>query len=171
MKDALVGVAIGTEHTHRVGSQELTPRFTRGAVVAAAVLSLAACRGVTPRAPALPGSSWRLVEIQSMDDARGTTRPVDSSKYTITFGASGRLTAQLDCNRASGMWKSVAEGQLEIGPLAVTRMFCPPPSLSDQLGTDLRYVRSYVLRDVRLYLSLMADGGILVWEPIDAPSR
>ena len=27
------------------------------------------------------------------------------------------------------------------------------------------FVRSFVLREGRLYLSLMADGGILVWEP------
>jgi len=27
------------------------------------------------------------------------------------------------------------------------------------------YVRAYLLRNGRLHLSLMADGGILVWEP------
>ena len=30
------------------------------------------------------------------------------------------------------------------------------------------FVRGYLLKDGRLYLSLLADGGILVWEPQDA---
>jgi hypothetical protein len=29
------------------------------------------------------------------------------------------------------------------------------------------YVRGYLLKDGRLYLSLLADGGILAWEPLD----
>lgn len=35
---------------------------------------------------------------------------------------------------------------------------------------DLGYVRSYLLRDGRLYMSLMADGGIYEWRRID-PAR
>jgi putative lipoprotein len=44
---------------------------------------------------------------------------------------------------------------------------CPPGSLHDQLVKQLPYVRSYVMRDGHLYLSLMADGGIYEFEPAD----
>ena len=39
-----------------------------------------------------------------------------------------------------------------------------PPSLDERIARDAGYVRSYVLRDDRLYLRLMADAGIWVWE-------
>lgn len=119
----------------------------------------------------LEGSSWRLVEIRSMDDARGTTRPDDPAKYTLAFGDDGRLSARLDCNRGNGPWRhepaDPASGSLAIGPLATTKALCPPPTLGDRLARDLGDVRSYLLRDGRLHLSLMADAGILVWEPAE----
>jgi membrane-bound inhibitor of C-type lysozyme len=47
----------------------------------------------------------------------------------------------------------------------LTRAMCPPGSIHDQLVTHWPAVRSYVLRDGRLFLSLMADGGIYEFEP------
>jgi hypothetical protein len=44
----------------------------------------------------------------------------------------------------------------------MTKMFCPPPSFDMQIARDAEYVRSYLLRDGRLYLNLMADGGTYV---------
>jgi hypothetical protein len=43
---------------------------------------------------------------------------------------------------------------------------CPPGSLAPRLMQQLPFVRSYLLRDGRLHLSLMADGGILSWAPL-----
>jgi para-nitrobenzyl esterase len=45
--------------------------------------------------------------------------------------------------------------------MAATRAQCPPGSLHDTVMRQLPFVRSYVIRDRRLYLSLMADGGTL----------
>ena len=45
---------------------------------------------------------------------------------------------------------------------------CPPPSLDEQVTKQAPYFRSYLLNEGRLYLSLMADGGIFVWEPVEA---
>jgi len=137
----------------------------------------AACGGARPAsesgaagAAALAGTSWRLVEFQSSDDAIGTQRPSDADRYTLELGEGGALAMRLDCNRGSGSWSATPNGAeggaLSLGPLAVTRAFCPPPSLGDQIARHAEYVRSYILRDGRLYLSLMADGGIYVWEPI-----
>jgi para-nitrobenzyl esterase len=111
----------------------------------------------------LEGTSWRLVQI-SMSD--GVTRPaIERSRYTIGFGESEVLHVRFDCNRGRGSWKSSGPGQLEFGPLALTRAMCAPGSLHDQLVRQWPYVRSYLLKDGRLFLSLMADGGTIEFEP------
>jgi len=145
----------------------------RHPVIPGFILVLATgCMTNAPQEPsvALAPSSWRLVEFQSMDDAIGTTRPEDPSRYTMTLNDDGTVAMQLNCNRASGTWSAEpaadgTNGGFVFGPLAMTRAFCAPPSMDQSLATQAGFVRSFILRDGRLYLSLMADGGILVWEP------
>jgi para-nitrobenzyl esterase len=49
---------------------------------------------------------------------------------------------------------------------------CPPGSLHDRIVRHWDLVRSYVIKDGRLFLSLMADGGIYQFEPVaNAGSR
>ncbi len=91
--------------------------------------------------------------------------PDDRAKYTIDFGAGGQLTARVDCNRGRGTWKSSGPNQLQFGPLALTRAKCPPGSLHDQIVKQWGNIRSYVMKDGHLFLSLMADGGIYEFEP------
>jgi heat shock protein HslJ len=119
-------------------------------------------------APGLGGTSWRLVRFQGSDDK--TLTPDDRSKYTLQFGADGSLTARIDCNRSRGTWKSAGAGQVQFGPLALTRAMCPPGSLHDRIVKHWDFIRSYVLRNGHLFLSLMADGGIYEFEPIPAAS-
>ena len=114
--------------------------------------------------PRLEGTSWQLVKFQGSDDT--TLTPDDGAKYTIEFGAGGRLTARVDCNRGYGAWKSSGANQLEFGPLALTRAKCPPESLHDQIVKQWGYIRSYVVKDGHLFLALMADGGIYEFEPV-----
>jgi hypothetical protein len=123
-----------------------------------------------PQNPPLQGTSWQLVGIQSMDDAQGLRRPADPSRYTLSLQADGRAVLQLDCNRAMGSWRvepstDPGNGGFRFGPLASTKALCPSPSLGEPLARQLPYVRGYLLRDGRLNLSLLADGGILIWEP------
>ncbi len=114
----------------------------------------------------LGGTTWQLVKFQSSD---GTTlTPDDKSKYTITFGTDGRVSARMDCNRGSGSWRSMGRNQLRFGRMAMTRAMCPPGSLHDRIVRDWSSVRSYVIRDGHLFLSLMADGGIYGYEPVDS---
>lgn len=118
----------------------------------------------------LADTNWRLAEIQSMSDAVGTVRPDDPSLYTMRLNGDGTVNMRLNCNSASGTWSAVSNdngqsGQFEFGPLAMTRALCPPPSLDEQIAAQSEFVRSFLLKDGRLYLSLMADGGIYAWEP------
>ena len=114
--------------------------------------------------PALSGTSWQLVKFQGGDDT--VVRPDEKSKYTLTFNADGSFSARIDCNRGRGTWKSPSPGALELGPMALTRAMCPPGSLHDQIVRQLPYVRSYLIKDGVLYLSLMADGGGYQFEPL-----
>ena len=119
----------------------------------------------------LAGTSWRLVEFQSMDDAIGAIRPADPSVFTMQLKNDGTVSMQLDCNRATGSWSAEPapngdNGQFEFGQLASTRALCPPPNLDERIVRDAQFVRGYMLRDGRLYLSLMADAGIYSWESL-----
>jgi heat shock protein HslJ len=111
----------------------------------------------------LEGTAWQLVKFQGSDDT--TLTPDDGSKYTIEFGKDGQLTARVDCNRGRGTWKSSGSSQLQLGPLALTRAFCPPGSLHDQIVKQWPNIRSYVIKNGRLFLALMADGGIYEYQP------
>lgn len=114
----------------------------------------------------LQGTSWQLVRFQGSDDT--TQAPDDKSKYTIEFAAGGSLSVRIDCNRGRGTWKSNGPIQLELGPLALTRAKCPPGSLHDQIVKQWGFIRSYVIKNGHLFLVLMADGGIYMFEPLVA---
>jgi heat shock protein HslJ len=105
-----------------------------------------------------------------MDDTTGTIRPDDPSLYTMRLNSDGTVTMRLNCNRVSGTWSAQpsgngASGRFEFGLLAGTSALCQPPSLDEKFAAQAKFIRSYLLKDGRLYLSLMADGGIYAWEP------
>ena len=112
----------------------------------------------------LQGTSWQLVRFRGGDDA--TLTPDDRAKYTIEFGADGRLTARVDCNRGRGTWTSQGSNQLQFGPLALTRAQCPAGSLHDQIVKQWSSIRSFLIKDGHLFLALMADGGTYEFEPL-----
>jgi L-ascorbate metabolism protein UlaG (beta-lactamase superfamily)/heat shock protein HslJ len=114
----------------------------------------------------LTGTSWQLVKFQGSDDT--TLAPDDGAKYTIAFNTDGALTARIDCNRGRGTWKSSGPSQLELGPLALKRAMCRPGSLHDRIVKHWTYIRSYIVKDGHLFVSLMADGGTYEFEPIAA---
>lgn len=114
--------------------------------------------------PALAGTSWRIVEFQGGDDSE--LEPDDSDKFTVSFGVDGGVSVRLDCNRGRGTWTSPSPGQLQLGPLALTRAMCPDMKMHDHVAKHWEHIRSYVVRDGNLFLSLMADGGIYELEPV-----
>ena len=116
-----------------------------------------------PPAADLVGTSWQLVKFQGSDDK--TLLPDIKAKYTIEFAADGLLTARIDCNRGHGTWTSPGQSRLQLGPLAITRALCAEGSLHDQIVRDLPFVRSYVIKNGHLILS-MSDGGTYEFEPM-----
>jgi len=144
-------------------------RIISDALFYTAVLLSMIALGVASANP-LSGTSWQLLEFQSMDDQVGTQRPEDPALYTMQLNTDGTVSMRLNCNRATGSWSAEASanpdsGHFKFGPLAMTRALCPPPSMDESIAAQSHYIRSYLLKDGNLYLSLMADGGIYAWEP------
>ena len=126
-----------------------------------ALVLAAGCAQTTQPPASLAGTSWQLVKFRG-----GDGKVVTPDNYTLAFGADGVVSSRIDCNRGRGGWKSEGPGQLEFSPMAITRALCPPGSLHDMFVKHLHHVRSYVIRNGNLYLSLMADGGIYEYEPL-----
>ncbi|MFN8072702.1 MAG: META domain-containing protein [Mycobacterium sp.] len=143
------------------------------AVAGTAVALTASGCGSAKASDPLTGTSWQLIGIDSMaPDEQPNTTIADPSKYTVTFGDDGRAAFQVDCNRGSSAWQFSAaaadSGSLTFGPIALTRMFCPQPSSDTVVAAALGRVRSYLIQDGKLHLSLEADSGIMHWQPSTA---
>jgi para-nitrobenzyl esterase len=120
---------------------------------------------VAQKTPAdFPSGNWQVVRFQSSDDKILT--PSDPSKYTIGFEAGGVALLREDCNRGRGLWKSDGKSQLTFGAFALTRAFCPSEPLNQRFAKDMGNVRSYVLKNGHLFLSLVADGGTYEFAPL-----
>ena len=117
----------------------------------------------------LAGTSWKLVKLQAGDET--TSVPDDGSKYTITFGRNGRVSARVDCNRGGSTWKSNRPNELQFGSWSMTRAKCPPGSLHDRIVREGAAVRSYSIKNGHLFLSGMAAGGYYELEPITTSNR
>lgn len=124
-----------------------------------------------PEPRTLVGTSWQLVQIESMNDAQGVTPVPDPATFTVAFHDDGRAAFQLDCNSGSGTFDAAptgdgTTGSLTFGPIATTLMGCPGPSLDQEVSAALPHVRGYIFKGEQLHMSLMLDGGILSWNPI-----
>lgn len=129
------------------------------------LMSLAACGTPSSPAPApasLADSSWTLLVYRPVASAE--VRPARADQYRLQFQADGRLLAQIDCNRGSGSWQSTDQpGGLRLGPLALTKMMCPPDPLTAQLPAAIETIQSYRLVDGQLQLQA-AGGGSSLWQ-------
>ncbi len=107
-----------------------------------------------------------------MSDEQPSTTIEAPAEYTVTFGEDGRAGFRVDCNRGTSTWTTEAgstdSGSLNFGPIGLTKMMCPQPSADAAVAAALGRVRSYLLSDGQLHLSLEADSGILHWEPLPA---
>ncbi|QBE65374.1 META domain-containing protein [Pseudoduganella lutea] len=159
---------------HRI-DQRLRRRPARTWRVACAGLAaalLAGCAGgpqgsAGPRNAGLAGSAWNLVSFTSSSDTTGVIKPQEAEQYQLQFSADGKAVFRFDCNRWNGTWEGDAagagSGSLRFGTVATTRAMCPPQAMNERLPRDIESVRSYRIDGDRLYLSLMADGGVYQW--------
>jgi heat shock protein HslJ len=113
--------------------------------------------------PSAPGPSLRASSWYWLGTIGGAefVSPADPGTFNLEFLDGGQLAAQVDCNRGSSSWQQDG-GTLRIGPLATTRMACPPGSEAARFGRQLQQVRSAAL--VRGLLELSTeDAGTMVF--------
>jgi heat shock protein HslJ len=96
-------------------------------------------------APTLTGR-YRIVAVAGVDG-------LDVARTDAEFTAKGRFASTIGCNRIAGM-PAISGSQLTFGPMAATRMACPPPV--DQV--ERAYLEA--LRNVR---SFKATGATLIF--------
>jgi heat shock protein HslJ len=119
----------------------------------------AACAGEVTGPRQVQGE-WRLQAIQQ--PGGGTTTIADPARFTISFGADGRLSVRADCNSCGGSYR-LADGSLSTGPLACTRAFCVSTAPLDTVFVTVLDGRS----TVRLgggRLTVRSERGTLVFE-------
>ncbi|MGH9870309.1 MAG: subclass B3 metallo-beta-lactamase [Candidatus Polarisedimenticolia bacterium] len=80
-------------------------------------------------------------------------------RYTLRFSGDGTVAVRADCNRGKGTFTVKPDKHVALGPLALTRMACPPGSLSDRFVRELGRVSTWFVKDGELYLELPVDSG------------
>jgi heat shock protein HslJ len=127
-------------------------------------VALATCANATADMTPLTDTGWQLVSIDSAD---GPTMVEGPSTFTVTFGADGHAAFLLDCNRGSGSWQATVatpdSGSLSFGPIAVTMMMCPPPSLDTRVAAALSGVGGWRIADGQLTMTPASGDTALRW--------
>lgn len=109
---------------------------------------------------AVVGRTWQWESTRTGSE---TTIPPVPEQYTIQLGDGGKVVARLDCNHGGGTYQ-ITDGQITFGPMATTRMACPPGSLADRFAKELREVRSFYVESNDLYLEI-PGGGTMRFSP------
>jgi heat shock protein HslJ len=112
----------------------------------------------------LLGTTWALERILFMDDSE--VLPVDPADYTLTLGADGSVSLQIDCNRGIGRFE-LDGPSLSFSPFATTRAFCGPGSLEQRFLEQIAIVVSYLFDDGALVLATSMDSSLLYFRPLD----
>ena len=113
----------------------------------------------------LVGTKWRMVRFESSDDS--VIYPDKPDDFTVEFSGDGNAYFKIDVNRASGPWISTEEGGLVFGMLRMTLAAFTPSAFLDRWLKDIESIRSYIIRDGRLYLAVKYDSGIYELEAVE----
>ena len=145
-------------------------------------LALAACAASGGGGPVLPGYInappppllaasedplpmgvvWSWQATQMSDDAKYV--PDAPDRYTLEFLPGGRVNVRADCNRGGASY--VRNGNaIDIGPVALTRMMCPPGSRDAEFLKGLGNVSGLLFRGNDLVLTLKVDSGSMRFTP------
>jgi para-nitrobenzyl esterase len=144
-------------------------------VLAAVALGAAACTASEPGPPVLPGyvnappppmaatgdaqltkTVWSWQGTQMRDGSRIT--PDAPERYTLEFQPGGMLNVGADCNRGTASYL-LNGSALTLGPIALTRMMCPPGSRDGEFLKGLGAVSGQSFSGNELVLTLKADSG------------
>ena len=94
--------------------------------------------------------------------------PANPADYTLEFLPDTTVVAKIDCNRGHGKYRMDGKS-IVIGPLATTRMACPPGSLDGTFAQQLDAARSIFFRGDTLFMDLFADSGTMKFSQLPEP--
>ena len=115
--------------------------------------------------PALVGTTWAWQKTIMSDDRR--FEPRVPARYTVTFGADGRLAVQADCNRGAGGYElDEAQRRIRTGPMALTRAMCPEGSLDTVFAQQLSRIQGWLFEGPDLVLTLDYDSGSMFFRAV-----
>ncbi|MEW2480705.1 META domain-containing protein [Mycobacterium sp. NPDC049093] len=117
--DAWVSKLFGAKPTWSLSGDTLTLHTD------AATVTLRDKKVADPDRP-LTGTTWQVTSLVSAQ-AVSTSVALEQSKPTLTIGDDGAVSGSTGCNRITG--RATVSGSpavIEFGPLATTRMACPP---------------------------------------------
>jgi len=147
----------------------------RNLLPAALAFAVAACAATGPGTPVLPGrvnappppmaaagdalltnTVWTWQGTQLAAGAR--IAPETPERYTLVFQPGGMVNVRADCNRGSGSYLLNAS-QLTFGPIALTKMMCPPGSRDGEFLKGLGSVSAQGMSGSDLVLTLQGNAG------------
>ena len=150
-------------------------RPLRHLLPATLALALAACAAPGTGGPALPGHvyapppplaaaadtlatnvvwTWQGTQLQD-----GTRIVPDApERYSLDFQPGGRVSVRADCNRGGGSYR-LDDSALSFGPIALTKMMCPPGSRDAEFLQQLAAVASQSSTGTELVLTLQGNAG------------
>jgi heat shock protein HslJ len=147
-----------------------TRTFRRAALSACAATVLACSNGTPPPtadAPAPTGSALPPDVLGATWEWVGFVSPVEqltvdaASRYTVSFDGAGRVSVQADCNRGSGGYSVMTDRRITLDAIALTKMACPPGSLSGRFVGLLERVNSWFVQNGPFFMELPVDSGTL----------
>lgn len=112
----------------------------------------------------LEGTSWRAVKFVGGDG--NVTLHKGGTKFTVSFGAGGKVSTEISCNVGGGSWSSDGPNTIKISNMVSTLMGCQKYSKIERVGGVLANVTKYLIKDGRLFLSLPSNAGTYEMEPL-----
>jgi heat shock protein HslJ len=110
---------------------------------------------------------WQWVSFSNPELSFEVDLPAN---YTLTFGEDGIVEIVADCNTAIANYRVVSTdaGSLSMNVAPRTTDTCSPAARGDQFLTLLATAAEYAYVDGQLHITLMADGGTMVFVPAAA---
>ena len=103
------------------------------------------------------GPIWQWLHTQRAGEP--AVAPDAPDRYTLAFQPGGRVNVRADCNRGSGSYQ-VDGSDMKFGPIALTKMACPPDSKDSVFLRALAQTRTYAFDPEGLLLTL-GDGTLM----------
>jgi heat shock protein HslJ len=106
----------------------------------------------------LTGTPWAWQSTKLRDGARIV--PDVPARYTITFQPGGKVAVRADCNHGTASYL-LNDTALTFGPVALTKMMCPPGSQDAEFLKELAAVDGQNFTGNELELTLSGGAGTM----------